>query len=73
MPILGTLFIVSLTTGLLSKAAPQMNLLTEGFPLSISVAFLLLVACLPAMMEAFSRMISAGFDGIGRLVAGVAP
>ncbi|MDR0761280.1 MAG: flagellar biosynthetic protein FliR, partial [Treponema sp.] len=34
MPILGTLFLTSLTTGLISKAAPQINILSEGFPIS---------------------------------------
>jgi flagellar biosynthetic protein FliR len=72
-PILGTLFIISVVTGLLSKAAPQMNLLTEGFPLSISTAFLLLFAALPAMMEVFSRMIGSGFDSLARIAAGATP
>jgi flagellar biosynthetic protein FliR len=61
MPILGTLFLTSLATGLISKAAPQINILSEGFPISITVAFLLIFASLPFMMEAFSRVIDAGF------------
>jgi len=61
MPILGTLFLVSVTMGLLSKAAPQMNLLTEGFPLSITVAFSLLIATMPFLIESFARVIEAGF------------
>jgi flagellar biosynthetic protein FliR len=61
MPILGTLFLTSLATGLISKAAPQINILSEGFPISITVAFLLIFAALPYMMEAFSRVIDAGF------------
>jgi flagellar biosynthetic protein FliR len=43
MPILGTLFLTSLATGLISKAAPQINILSEGFPISIIVAFLLIL------------------------------
>jgi flagellar biosynthetic protein FliR len=61
MPILGTLFLTSLATGLISKAAPQINILSEGFPISITVAFLLIFASLPYMMEAFSRVIDSGF------------
>lgn len=70
LPILGTLFIITVALGLLSKAAPQMNLLTEGFPISLIVTFTIMVAALPLMMEAFSRIIGAGFDGIARLVGG---
>jgi flagellar biosynthetic protein FliR len=61
MPILGTQFLTSLATGLISKAAPQINILSEGFPISITVAFLLILTCLPYMAEAFSRVIAAGF------------
>ncbi|MCL2184276.1 MAG: flagellar biosynthetic protein FliR [Treponema sp.] len=66
-PILGTLFLTSLTTGLISKAAPQINILSEGFPISIITAFLLLFASLPFMIEAFSRVLDAGFNSIQTL------
>jgi flagellar biosynthetic protein FliR len=64
MPILGTLFLVSLSTGLISKAAPQINILSEGFPISILVAFLTIFAALPFMTEAFSRIIRSGFRSL---------
>ncbi|MDR1972285.1 MAG: flagellar biosynthetic protein FliR [Treponema sp.] len=64
MPILGTLFLTSLATGLISKAAPQINILSEGFPISIAVAFLLIFSALPFMMEAFSRVMDAGFTAL---------
>ena len=67
MPILGTLFLVSLATGLISKAAPQINILSEGFPISITVAFLLIYTALPFMTEAFSRVIGSGFETLQTL------
>ena len=67
LPILGTLFLTSLTTGLISKAAPQVNILSEGFPISITAAFLLIFASLPFMIEAFSRVIDSGFQNIETL------
>lgn len=72
LPILGTLLLISVTTGLLSKAAPQMNLLTEGFPLSISVAFLILMSSMPFMAEAFSRILDSGFQDLSAMLAGAA-
>jgi flagellar biosynthetic protein FliR len=69
MPILGTLFLTSLATGLISKAAPQINILSEGFPISITVAFLLIFASLPFMTEAFARVIDSGFASIQNLYA----
>jgi flagellar biosynthesis protein FliR len=67
-PILGTLFIISVSVGLLAKAAPQMNLLMIGFPIAIGVAFLILFATMPYLMETFGRMIDASFEGITRLL-----
>jgi flagellar biosynthetic protein FliR len=67
MPILGTLFLISISTGLLSKAAPQINLLSEGFPIAIIVAFVLIMATMPFMTEAFSRVIQDGFESIESL------
>jgi flagellar biosynthetic protein FliR len=67
MPILGSLFLVSLSTGLISKAAPQINILSEGFPISITVAFLLIYAALPFMTEAFSRVIGSAFQTLQTL------
>lgn len=70
IPVLGTLFIITVALGLLSKAAPQMNLMTEGFPISLMVTFFIMLAALPLMMEAFSRIIESGFSDLARLVGG---
>jgi len=70
LPILGTLFIITVAMGLLSKAAPQMNLLTEGFPITLTVTFFIMLSALPFMMEAFSHLVEASFDDLGILVGG---
>jgi flagellar biosynthetic protein FliR len=67
LPILGTLFLTSLATGLISKAAPQINILAEGFPISITVAFILIFATMPFMVEAFGRVVDSGFSAVESL------
>jgi len=69
-PILGTLFLVQVVMGLLAKAAPQMNLLMMGFPISIGVAFLILMVSIPFLVETFDRLIGAGFETLMRLIEG---
>lgn len=71
-PILGTLFLVQVVMGLLAKAAPQMNLLMLGFPLSIGVAFILMLITIPFLMQAFDRLIGAGFDQLRVFFTGAA-
>ncbi|TFG84807.1 MAG: flagellar biosynthetic protein FliR [Spirochaetales bacterium] len=69
-PIFGTLLLVSVTMGLLSKAAPQMNLLTEGFPLAIITAFVVMATAMPFMVEAFAGLVETGFQTLAMLMSG---
>ena len=63
-PILGTLVLVYVAMGLLAKAAPQMNLLILGFPISISVSFLLIFVSMPFLVDAFASLLDHAFDGL---------
>jgi flagellar biosynthetic protein FliR len=68
IPIIGTLLLVSITMGLLAKAAPQMNLLMIGFPISITVAFIILVIVLPGMVTFFGDLMYSLFEDIWKLM-----
>ncbi len=71
IPVIGTLFLIHVSMGLLSKAAPQMNLLSEGFPITILVTFLLLVVALPLMINLFTQVMGSGFTAFEGLLAQV--
>lgn len=71
LPLTGTFFVVAVAMGLLSRAAPQMNLLSEGIPLTMLLGFLLLFLALPSMCDLFVRFFDATFVDIQRLVAKV--
>lgn len=60
-PVLGVLLLISVSMGLLAKAAPQMNLLMLGFPIKITMAFLMLFLAMPFIVEAFNRVIDSSF------------
>jgi len=67
-PILGTLLLVSVAMGLMAKAAPQMNLLIMGFPISIAVALIVLALSMPMLVEAFSRLLEGGMEDVGGML-----
>lgn len=71
LPVMGTLLLITICTGLLSKAAPQMNLLSEGFPIMILTAFFLIMLLLGPMVDFFDRSFEAGFKALEDLFAGV--
>ncbi len=61
MPIVGSLFLISIAMGLLAKAAPQMNLLMMGFPVAIIVAFIIILLSVPFLLNLFSTLIDESF------------
>ena len=61
LPIMGTLFLINMTMGILAKAAPQMNLMAEGFPLMLLVAFTILVVIMPILCNFFVNEFSRCF------------
>jgi len=63
-PILGTLILISVTMGLLAKAAPQMNLLMVGFPIQIAVGFTIMMISAPFIAEKMSDLVDTGFNMI---------
>ncbi len=68
LPVVGTLFLISITMGLLAKAAPQMNLLMLGFPINIGVAFLMIYMATPLIVHAFAAVIDGAFLSLGGML-----
>ncbi|WP_281169332.1 flagellar biosynthetic protein FliR [Spirochaeta cellobiosiphila] len=71
IPILGTLLLVTITTGLMAKAAPQMNLLMIGFPISITIGFVMMILTMPYLIDGFSAVVDEGFYIIEQLISGI--
>lgn len=67
LPVMGTLFLITVCTGLLTKAAPQMNLLSEGFPIMILVAFSIIAIAMPSIIDFFVRSFNKGFADLEKL------
>jgi flagellar biosynthetic protein FliR len=58
-PLLGALFLTEVALGLLSKAAPQMNVFTLGFPIKIMLTLLLAGLALPLLPNAVQGLVTA--------------
>ena len=71
LPVMGTLFLITVCTGLLTKAAPQMNLLSEGFPIMILVAFTIIAIAMPSIIDFFVRSFAKGFTDIENLFTSI--
>ncbi|MGL1894685.1 MAG: flagellar biosynthetic protein FliR [Spirochaetaceae bacterium] len=71
-PMLGTLILLSVTMGLLAKASPQMNLMMIGFPIQITIGFVMITSSLPFLMEKFNIILDNNFQFIAEMFSKVA-
>lgn len=71
-PILGTLILLSVTMGLLAKASPQMNLMMVGFPIQITIGFVMIIFSLPYLIEKFNILLDNNFYFIAEIFSKVA-
>lgn len=71
LPIIGSLFILSITLGLMTKAAPQMNLLMVGFPLQVSLGLFMLIITIPALFNIFETMLEQTWYHITNMISGL--
>lgn len=66
LPITITLTIVNLSLGMLSKAAPQLNLFSIGFPITLAAGLFLTMIGLPQWLRGFDKLWEVSLDGITR-------
>ncbi len=59
LPVLATMLVINLTLGVMSRAAPQLNLFSVGFPLTALTGIVLFAVFLPNMMSAISAALNA--------------
>lgn len=73
LPVFGVLLLTTVSLGLVGKAAPQMNLMMMGFPINIGFGFLVMIAAMPFLVQAFSAVVNGGFDTLEGLFSKLAP
>jgi flagellar biosynthetic protein FliR len=67
LPGVTALLIVNLAFGVVSRAAPTLNLFAVGFPISLVVGLLVVLAGIGPLQEGVAQLIGQGFDFIRSL------
>jgi flagellar biosynthetic protein FliR len=70
LPGVTALLIVNLAFGVVSRAAPSLNLFAIGFPVTLIAGLLVILAGLPAMQSGFVRLMRETFTFAGTLMGG---
>jgi flagellar biosynthetic protein FliR len=64
------MLLVNLAFGVMSRAAPQLNIFGVGFPVMIGMGFVVILMALPSLGGHVSDLMQEAFDLIGSLVKG---
>lgn len=68
LPVVASLLLVNLGMGVITRASPQFNIFAVGFPLTITLGFIVMWVSLPTMMYAFQDLLAEAFDLIKTFV-----
>jgi flagellar biosynthetic protein FliR len=70
LPIVISLLVVNIGMGIVSRAAPQLNIFAVGFPVTLMMGFMLMWVTLPQVMGNFSLLINEAFEFSGSVLGG---
>ena len=70
LPVIAALLVVNLSLGIIMRASPQFNILSIGFPITLTLGFIVILITLPTFIPQVSRHMAAGFDLVARVLAG---
>lgn len=74
LPVVAALLITNMALGILTRTAPQLNLFGIGFPITLSIGFLVLALALPGMLKPIENFIEQGISNMHQVAApGAAP
>jgi len=62
LPVIGMLMFTNLAMGIVARVAPQMNIFTIGFPLTLIVGMLGMVATLPMLDRPYMAMMQRAVE-----------
>lgn len=67
LPALAALLLVNMAFGVITRAAPQLNIFAVGFPMTILVGFLIMLLTVPTVAPQVRELLVAAFRLLGRM------
>ena len=68
LPIIAALLLINLGFGVASRSAPQLNIFSVGFPVSLLVGLLLIWVSLPKVLNLFVSFLDEGYRMTGQML-----
>ncbi|MBI5451339.1 MAG: flagellar biosynthetic protein FliR [Gammaproteobacteria bacterium] len=70
LPVVSSLIMVQIAFGIMSRAAPQLNVFSIGFPITLLLGFVFLYVSIPMFSEQFIGIMTSAFDAIHMMLGG---
>ena len=70
LPAIASILLVNFTFGVASRSAPQFNIFSIGFPLTMMMGFFIIMATLTTLLPHISRQLAAAFTLVTVLISG---
>lgn len=70
LPAITSIMLVNLALGVMTRAAPQMNIFSVGFPITLLGGFAIIIFTLPGMEPRFTELMNGAFALVREMVAG---
>jgi flagellar biosynthetic protein FliR len=68
MPVIASLLLVNVIFGVAARSAPQLQIFSVGFPVTLMLGLLLIWKTLPDALDQFSGILTDAYDLIGQLL-----
>jgi flagellar biosynthetic protein FliR len=68
LPAVTAMLVVNLAMGVITRAAPQLNIFAVGFPLMLLLGFVFVALTTPAMLTNFTYLMMDAFEAIGTVL-----
>ena len=70
LPIVATLLLLNIMVGVFTRSAPQLNVFSFGFPITITATIVLLYLTVPGIADAFDMLVRDGLSLVNILFGG---
>ena len=70
LPALGSILMVNLTFGVITRAAPQLNIFAVGFPMTLMLGFIFLLFSLPSISPQVALLLSEAYTLMRQIIIG---
>jgi flagellar biosynthetic protein FliR len=65
-----SMLLINLAFGVMSRAAPQLNIFGVGFPVMMGAGFIIIIFSLPSLTPHVTELLQDAFELTGRLAGG---